>query len=156
MRRASASLTGGTFYSEASEKQQQAETAGGLYTTPDGTLVDRLQEGGPARKKLNLRNTAIKFALDQTLGAAVNTVLFVAGMALLKGEALETVVGNVREQFWPLLFAGQKLWPLVSIVSFTLVPVEKRTVFGGIVGVGWGIFLSLRAAAAGKGKMKEM
>ena len=48
-----------------------------------------------------------------------------------------------QKDFLPLLFAGQKLWPAVSLISFTLIPVERRTVFGGIVGVGWGIFLSL-------------
>lgn len=45
----------------------------------------------------------------------------------------------------PLIFAGQKLWPAVSIISFTLVPLEYRTAFGGIVGIGWGIYLSLFA-----------
>jgi protein Mpv17 len=49
------------------------------------------------------------------------------------------------QDFFPLLFAGQKLWPLVSIISFTLVPFEHRTVFGGLIGVGWGVFLSLMA-----------
>jgi len=44
-----------------------------------------------------------------------------------------------------LIFAGQKLWPAVSIISFTLVPLESRTVFGGVVGIFWGIFLSLFA-----------
>jgi protein Mpv17 len=37
------------------------------------------------------------------------------------------------------------LWPLVSLISLTLVPVERRMVFGSIIGVGWGIFLSLMA-----------
>jgi hypothetical protein len=48
------------------------------------------------------------------------------------------------------VFAGQKLWPLVSIISLTLVPVEKRMVFGSTVGVGWGIFLSLMAGGKKK------
>lgn len=43
------------------------------------------------------------------------------------------------------MFAGQKLWPLVSIIGFTVVPFEHRTVFGGVIGIGWGVYLSLMA-----------
>ena len=43
--------------------------------------------------------------------------------------------------------AGYRLWPLVSLLSFTVVPFERRMVFGGLVGMGWGIFLSLFAGS---------
>lgn len=98
------------------------------------------------KKKLNIKNTAIKFSLDQSFGAVVNTILFIAGMGALKGDPLEKIVSSVQHDTLPLIFAGQKLWPAVSIISFTLVPLEHRTVFGGIIGVGWGIFLSLLAS----------
>ena len=45
----------------------------------------------------------------------------------------------------PIMLAGARLWPLVSLISFSLVPVEKRVVFGGAVGVVWGVYLSLIA-----------
>lgn len=44
------------------------------------------------------------------------------------------------------MIAGYKIWPLVSILNFTVIPVEKRTLVGSIVGLGWGVFLALRAA----------
>jgi len=94
-------------------------------------------------KRLNVRNTAIKFALDQTIGAVFNTVLFIAGMGLLKGQSFALVTEAVKRDTLTLIFAGQKLWPAVSIISFTLVPLEYRTAFGGIVGIFWGIYLSL-------------
>lgn len=43
------------------------------------------------------------------------------------------------------MFAGYKLWPVVSLLSFTVVPVGSRVVFGSVVGVGWGVFLCLFA-----------
>jgi protein Mpv17 len=67
------------------------------------------------------------------------------GIAMLRGYSLQYGWEETKTGFWPLTFAGQKLWPLVSIISLTLVPVEQRMVFGSIVGVGWGIFLSLMA-----------
>lgn len=42
--------------------------------------------------------------------------------------------------------AGYKLWPFVSVLNHTLIPVEQRTVVGSLVGLGWGVFLALRAA----------
>lgn len=44
------------------------------------------------------------------------------------------------------MLAGYKLWPAFSVVSFTLVPVERRTLLGSLVGFGWGVFLALRAS----------
>lgn len=44
------------------------------------------------------------------------------------------------------MVAGYKLWPAVSLISFTLVPVERRTLVGSLVGFGWGVFLALRAS----------
>jgi len=41
--------------------------------------------------------------------------------------------------------AGYKLWPAVSLLNFTVVPFEYRMLLGQIVGMGWGIFLSLLA-----------
>lgn len=43
------------------------------------------------------------------------------------------------------MIAGYKLWPLVSLLNFTVVPFQYRMLVGGLVGVVWGIFLSLLA-----------
>lgn len=46
-------------------------------------------------KQLNIRNTAIKFLLDQTVGSLFNTVVFIAGIAALQGETGEVVLERV-------------------------------------------------------------
>ena len=102
------------------------------------------------KKQLSIRNTAVKFLLDQTLGALVNTVLFIMGIALLRGQSWQQGWEATKVGFWPLVSAGQKLWPAVSLLNLTLVPVERRMLVGSIVGVGWGIFLSL--VSGGKAK----
>lgn len=45
------------------------------------------------------------------------------------------------------MLAGYKLWPLVSLLNFTVVPVEQRTFVGGLVGLGWGVYLAIRASS---------
>ncbi|KAK5723282.1 hypothetical protein LTR15_004979 [Elasticomyces elasticus] len=125
----------------------------------DGAMTEKSTPTNPgkaavkAEKKLNLVNTLIKFCLDQTLGAAVNTVLFIAGIALLRGLSFDTIQQNVVEQFWPMIRAGQKLWPIVSVCQFTIVPFEWRTLVGSTVGLFWGVLLSLMASP-GKGKVE--
>ena len=45
------------------------------------------------------------------------------------------------------MIAGYKLWPLVSLLNFTLIPVERRIVVASAVGLGWGVYLALKATA---------
>lgn len=99
-------------------------------------------------KTLNIKNTAIKFALDQTIGAVVNTLLFIAGINALRGRSVETIQADCREGLWPMMYAGWRLWPAVSIVNFTLVPLEYRIVVGSTVGLFWGVYLSLMSSSS--------
>lgn len=68
-------------------------------------------------------------------------------MALLRGRSWSTIYREIQAQFWPMIFAGQKLWPAVSILSFTIVPLEHRMLFGSVAGVLWGVYLSLIAGS---------
>ncbi|KAJ4066232.1 hypothetical protein NW756_010845 [Fusarium oxysporum] len=125
--------------------------------------------------KLSIRNTLIKFFLDQTAGAAVNTLLFSMYTHALRSAIQPAPVitslakaitywtspgtldfGRVdwtavweaaKVDFAPLIFAGWKLWPAVSIVNFAAVKtVEGRNLVGALAGVVWGIYMSLVAA----------
>lgn len=103
-----------------------------------------------AKKQLSIKNTAAKFILDQTIGAGVNTVLFIMGIAMLRGQSWQYGWAETKVGFWPLISAGQKLWPAVSLLNLTLVPLEYRMLVGGLVGVGWGVFLSLMSGGKAK------
>ena len=47
-------------------------------------------------KRLRKGNTAVKFSLDQTLGAVVNSLLFIAGIGTLKGKDRVTVLRDCQ------------------------------------------------------------
>ncbi|KAF4459152.1 integral membrane Mpv17 PMP22 family [Fusarium albosuccineum] len=125
--------------------------------------------------KLSVRNTAIKFLLDQTLGAAINTLLFStythafrsavhpvpvitsfskAVSFWLHPGALDfgrvdwsAVWDAAKIEFVPFIVAGWKLWPAVSLVNFAAVKtVEGRNLVGASAGVVWGIYMSLVSA----------
>lgn len=70
-----------------------------------------------------------KIALDQTAYLAFyNTVYYVA-LALLAGSSLRESVEDYKGSFWLLLTSGWKLWPLVGIVTYTLIPQQNRVLW---------------------------
>ncbi|RAK96717.1 uncharacterized protein BO80DRAFT_416251 [Aspergillus ibericus CBS 121593] len=90
-------------------------------------------------------NFLMKFLLDQTIGSVMNIVLFVVLINLLKGVDVAGVVGLVQLDFKPIMIARLKYRPLVSMLMYTVVPVDRRVVFGSACGVVWGVYLSLYA-----------
>jgi protein Mpv17 len=97
-----------------------------------------------------VRNTIIKFLLDQTVGAAFNIPLFLVTIGLLQGQNVAQVVRTVQNDGWDIYKAGLKLWPAVSLTMFAAVPAEHRVIFGSLAGVGWNIYLSLKTAGKSK------
>lgn len=108
-----------------------------------------------------MRNFIAKFLLDQSVGSVLNILLFLVLITLLKGEGLcrvwEAVVSvcflpRIRgswadeQDFKPIMIARLKYRPVVSTLMYTVVPVDRRVVFGSACGVIWGVYLSLYAA----------
>jgi hypothetical protein len=116
-------------------------------------LSEKQLKDKPVQTRTSKRNLLAKFTLDQTIGAVVNTLLFLVYMAYVnnagaKGTASWSAVqADVSERFWPMILDGYKFWPAVSLASFLWVPVDKRVVFGCSVGVLWGVYLSLSVAS---------
>ncbi|KAF2636441.1 hypothetical protein P280DRAFT_472992 [Massarina eburnea CBS 473.64] len=115
------------------------------------TKKNAASKTGPTR--MSKRNLLVKFVLDQTVGAVFNTLMFIVFFAYIndngagKTGSWGNVESEVRDKFYPMVMDGYKFWPIVSLVSFLWVPVDKRVVFGCSVGVLWGIYLSLMVAA---------
>ncbi|KAH7041220.1 uncharacterized protein B0I36DRAFT_282017 [Microdochium trichocladiopsis] len=117
-----------------------------FLTTPPNYLWQALLERlFPA--KLNWTNTLTKWFIDCiTLGALFNTLAFFILTGLLKNQPLSQIAHTVRTETMPLIVAGYRVWPFASIISFTVVPVEKRVVFLNFVGLLWGVYMSFVAA----------
>ncbi|KAJ9358189.1 hypothetical protein DTO280E4_5298 [Paecilomyces variotii] len=110
----------------------------------DGHAKDeKSSRDGKKRSGLNVKNTVIKVFLDQTVGAAWNTVLFLTTMSILRGQDYDSVVDSIKTDFWPIMIAGFKMWPFVSILCFVAIPADKRLLVSSLFGVLWAIYLSL-------------
>ena len=66
-------------------------------------------------KRLNVRNTIIKFIADQVVSGTVNTYIYIAAFAFFRGQNISQAC---LEQFWPMRKAALKVWPLVSKIFF--------------------------------------
>ncbi|KAI2779852.1 hypothetical protein F4815DRAFT_174641 [Daldinia loculata] len=135
------------------------------------------EEGKLVERKLHIGNTAVKMILDQTVGAVVNTFLFSLFIhsiqdamlrplgAPLSGPAKSaqylfsrgavdyskvnwaSVVARSRAEFYELLVAGWKVWPVISLINFAFITsIQGRNLVGSLAGVGWGIYMSLVTA----------
>ncbi|EAU32611.1 predicted protein [Aspergillus terreus NIH2624] len=114
-------------------------------STPDD-LLPRKEKPSRPRPRSGMWNFGMKFLLDQTVGSVMNIVLFIVLINLLKGMSWATVYRLTCEDFGPIMIARLKYRPLVSVLMYTVVPVDRRVVFGSACGVVWGVYLSLYAA----------
>ncbi|KAI0542956.1 hypothetical protein GGR58DRAFT_450145 [Xylaria digitata] len=84
----------------------------------------------------------VKVAVNQVLFTPLFNVYFFGAQALLSGdnlaEAWRRVVNTV-----PVSWVNScKLWPAVTAFNFAFVPFEYRSIFGGVIAVGWQTYLS--------------
>jgi len=114
-------------------------------TSPAPPTKPKSEKPPPAQPQtISYANVLTKLVLDQTISAALNTVLFLAFMGYVNAGQ-DGAMEEVRNKFWPLIMDGYKLWPAFALVSFVWIPVQTRVLAGSVVGVAWGIYLSLLA-----------
>ncbi|KAF8058305.1 mpv17l2 [Scenedesmus sp. PABB004] len=103
-----------------------------------------------------LRAAATKTLVGQVTLFPVFTSLFLMATALLEGAGPRAGVSRVADKAPGLLVAGTAYWPAVNMVSFMLVPPERRVLAVNVAAIGWNAYLSFVAAppaaepAAGK------
>jgi hypothetical protein len=56
------------------------------------------EKNGPkqGKQKLNVKNTVAKVVIDQTVGAAINTVAFIMTMGLLRGQDFDVINAQIH------------------------------------------------------------
>ena len=89
-------------------------------------------------------------ALSLATKVVVNQMVFTPGFstyffgmqALLSGESLAATAQRLRDTVPRAFVNALKLWPAVTVVNFSVVPLEYRSIVAGIVAVGWQTYLS--------------
>ena len=52
-------------------------------------------------------------------------------------------IGKVKETLAPTLITNYKVWPLVQVLNFAIVPVKLQVLFVNCVAVWWNFVLSM-------------
>ena len=115
-------------------------------TTPPNYLWQCALEAAlpTSRHRIALTPTLAKLAIDQSVGAALNTIAYSYILARLRGASSFTATEIAYNEFWPLIIAGWSFWPFVSAASyFGFSSVPARTRFASLAGLIWGVYLSL-------------
>ena len=117
------------------------------FPTHDEGQVETVKKSDTKSEKgqLSVKNTIIKFFLDQTIGCWVNTLVFILLMGLFKGRATKDILWTIKHDFWNMVFASYRLWPMVCLLNLVVVPFDYRMLVGNTAGFGWGVYVSLTA-----------
>ncbi|KAI1338758.1 hypothetical protein F5Y15DRAFT_416530 [Xylariaceae sp. FL0016] len=102
-----------------------------------GTMrTSRIKFGG---EKLSLLTRILVYQF--TMSATVN-VYFFGSQALLAGEGLHQSWLRVRDNMPRTWFNGWFIWPAVSAINFSIMPVHYRAVFPSFVNIFWQIYMA--------------
>lgn len=85
---------------------------------------------------------AAKIVVQQVCFTPLFNSYFFGMQVLLAGEGLEHAVERIRRAVPTSIVNSCKLWPAVTAFSFTFIPMEYRSVFAGVIAVGWQTYLS--------------
>ena len=150
---------------KALEKEEQkgklVEPRLNVTNTLIKTVLDQTLGAAGNTYLFSLYIHSVQSAMVRPLGAALSTpdqsVAYLASFLGLLGApgkkvdygvvSWDAVVARSQTEFWSIVVAGWKLWPVVSIINFAFIKsIEGRNLVGGLAGVAWGIYMSLRAA----------
>jgi protein Mpv17 len=71
--------------------------------------------------------------------------------SLLSGASFPEIIERIKNTVPTSWINSCKVWPAITAFSFTYIPIQYRSIFGGVIAIGWQTYLSLlnqRAAAA--------
>jgi len=85
---------------------------------------------------------ATKVVINQLCFTPVFNSYFFGMQAFLAGDGWDEVLNRIRRTVPVSFVNSMKLWPAVTAFSFAFIPVEYRSVFAGVIAVGWQTYLA--------------
>lgn len=90
-----------------------------------------------------LLSLATKILVNQIIFTPTFNVYFFGAQAVLSGCSPAGVVERVVNTVPTSIANATCFWPIVTAFSFTFIPIEYRSVFSGVIAVGWQTYLAL-------------
>eukprot|EP00889_Picochlorum_renovo_P007031 jgi/Picre1/34061/NNA_001536.t1 len=107
-----------------------------------GDLIAQNYEGRDISDWIEGGYPIIKVGIDQTVWSLFWNSTYYVLLGILKAESPKTIVSSVQQSWWDLLRAGWRLWPIVHICTYGIIPVQHRLLFVDAVELVWVCILS--------------
>lgn len=85
---------------------------------------------------------ATKVTINQAVFTPINNTYFFGMQAFLSGDSMEQVWDRIKRTVPTSMINSLKLWPAVTAFSFTFVDAQYRSIFAGVIAIGWQTYLS--------------
>ncbi|XP_024943935.1 protein Mpv17 isoform X2 [Cephus cinctus] len=85
-----------------------------------------------------------KVACDQLLFAPSFIVILLSTISALQGGNMEDIKSRLKNDYIDILKNNYKLWPVVQLVNFALVPLHYQVLVVQSVAVLWNTYISYR------------
>ncbi|KAF2470522.1 uncharacterized protein BDR25DRAFT_303967 [Lindgomyces ingoldianus] len=139
---------GGVLANRDWARTGRALLIGGMAAIPGYRWFLWLGESFNYRSKILSLTT--KVIVNQILFTPIFNSYFFGMQSLLTGSTLPEIWERIQHTVPVSWVNSCKIWPAVTAFSFTFIPIQFRSIFGGVIAIGWQTYLSLlnqRAAA---------
>ncbi|KAF2685702.1 hypothetical protein K458DRAFT_364672 [Lentithecium fluviatile CBS 122367] len=126
----------------------RALTIGGLAAVPGYKWF--LWLGSSFNYSSKVLSLTTKVTINQLLFTPIFNSYFFGMQSFLSGATLAEITERVKNTVPVSWINSCKIWPAVTAFMFAFIPIEYRSIFGGVIAIGWQAYLSLlnqRAAA---------
>ncbi|KAK9805989.1 hypothetical protein WJX73_001108 [Symbiochloris irregularis] len=116
-----------------------------LWTGPAGHYWQNFVQKLFAGKK-DPNSIAAKVILENLTFSPLMNSMFMAYVSIvIEGNSAQKTRQNLQASFAAVQAQAWKLWPLVSIINYTYVPLRFRVLVMNVVALFWSTFLNLRS-----------
>ncbi|KAH8597215.1 hypothetical protein B0O99DRAFT_618266 [Bisporella sp. PMI_857] len=86
---------------------------------------------------------ATKVSVNQIVFTPIFNTYFFGMQSLLSGDTLPEVWDRIKRTVPTSMLNSCKLWPAVTAFSFTFIEPQYRSIFAGVIAIGWQTYLSM-------------
>ena len=83
-----------------------------------------------------------KLLFSQTVFTGVSMTAFYTAIPLMQGENPSESLAEIRHKLWPTMLTNWKVWPLLQVINFTLVPINMQAAYVAFFSLFFNIYLS--------------
>ena len=107
-------------------------------------------------RQQSLRLVLEKACFDQSVyGPCANVAMMTFITLLIEGKSIQQLKDKIRKQFVAVQLNAWKIWPVASVLNYSLVPPNLRVLFMNCVGFAWSTFLIYNSSQKKDIKKKE-